>query len=592
MKYTPKTIDKPTLCFWVLAMLKFLFFNLMWCLPTTFVPFSTLEMYASAILVSLLLVMPYKFFRLWRTQVLILLLLDALLVANLMYFRTYYTAIPLSSYAISTVGNLADFKASVRDSLRWSDLFFPLTTLVAIPLYLHYRKQTSRHGTLFLPLFSISLLLLAFTTLVKGGFTHTYNKMRQKAYLCSSGAVLYTVFGSLAFDLLEQDQTLTEADRSRIEEWLRRQPAPYASDSTLTPRRHCIVILAESFESWVLERSVEGQEITPYLNRLLADSTTLYAPHMLSQVKGGRSIDAQLLLCAGLLPIQSGTYASLYPDHTYYTLQKALKQKYGSRSYLLTIDKLSTWNQGVIAQSFGTDTLIAYRDFELNEAFGTHRRTGDGSFFEQCRQKMERGDIWRPGENVYMQLVTYSGHAPFVLPEELREVHFSDSIPTKAAHYMQTAHYTDRAIGRFVEYLKSRPEYRDMLIVITGDHEGLARYRQPLCEAQGGRGLVSPHQYTPFIVVNSPVGMRYEAVMGQVDMYPTLLSLLGLDDYPWHGLGQSILDPSKPAFAVSPHDVVEGDAPSDELLHQAREAYNVSDLIIRFDYLKELEGGD
>lgn len=87
-------------------------------------------------------------------------------------------------------------------------------------------------------------------------------------------------------------------------------------------RNNCIVILAESLESWVLEREVERQEITPYLNKLLQDSTTLYAPHVLTQVKGGRSIDAQLLLCAGMLPINSGTYSSQYPDHTYGTLQK------------------------------------------------------------------------------------------------------------------------------------------------------------------------------------------------------------------------------------------------------------------------------
>lgn len=104
-------------------------------------------------------------------------------------------------------------------------------------------------------------------------------------------------------------------------------------------------------------------------------------------MKGGRSIDAQLLLCAGMLPINSGTYSSQYPDHTYGTLQKAMHQQKNSRNYLLTIDKVSTWNQGVIAYSFGTDTIIAYHDFELAEAFGTHKRTGDGSFLAQCRQK-------------------------------------------------------------------------------------------------------------------------------------------------------------------------------------------------------------
>ena len=34
-----------------------------------------------------------------------------------------------------------------------------------------------------------------------------------------------------------------------------------------------------------------------------------------------------------------------------------------SRSHLLTIDKVSTWNQGAVARSFGTDTTISYHDF-------------------------------------------------------------------------------------------------------------------------------------------------------------------------------------------------------------------------------------
>lgn len=41
------------------------------------------------------------------------------------------------------------------------------------------------------------------------------------------------------------------------------------------------------------------------------------------------------------------------------------------------------------------------------------------------------------------------------------------------ADYMTVAHYTDEAIGKFVEYLKNRPEYERTMVVITGDHEGL-----------------------------------------------------------------------------------------------------------------------
>ena len=55
---------------------------------------------------------------------------DLLLICNLMYCRTYFTAIPLDSYLLA--GNLSDFKASVVDSMRWYDILLPLSTLAAI----------------------------------------------------------------------------------------------------------------------------------------------------------------------------------------------------------------------------------------------------------------------------------------------------------------------------------------------------------------------------------------------------------------------------------------------------------------------------
>lgn len=579
-----RATDKVTILFGIIIFFKFLLFDFIWSIPTTFASFSTIEFYATKIIVTLILLVPYKFFRLWKTEVFIMLLLDMLLVANLMYFRTYYTAIPLDSYGLS--GNLADFTGSVFDSFRWYDIFFPISTILSIPLYQYY-KRTSKHTSyiFYEGVLGFCILVFALVTLTKGGFREAYNTVRQKAYLCASTTSMYTVFGNLGYDLISQKQEATPEIEQEIESWLNEHPEHRPLAGRIGVRNNCIVILAESLESWVLEREVEGQEITPYLNKLLQDSTTLYAPHMLTQVKGGRSIDAQLLLCAGMLPINSGTYSSLYADHTYGTLQKAMHQKKNSRNYLLTIDKISTWNQGVIAYTFGTDTIIAYHDFELTEAFGTHKRTGDGSFLAQCRQKIENGEIWKNGENAYMQLVTYSGHSPFKLPEELKEIYFSDTIPQKMNDYMTTARYTDKAIGKFVEYLKTLPQYDETLIVITGDHEGLANYRHELCEAPGGKGIVSDKTFTPFIVVNSPVGMRYDKVMGQIDMYPTLLNLLQLDDYYWKGLGQSILDPRKKGFAISPLNEPEGEDATPEEIAFAQKGYDISDLMIRFDYL-------
>jgi phosphoglycerol transferase MdoB-like AlkP superfamily enzyme len=538
---------------------------------------------------TFILLVPYAIFSMWRTEALIMLLLDVLLIANLMYFRTYYTAIPLDSYRLS--GNLADFTASVIDSLRWYDTLFPLSTIAAVVIHLRTKAKTpclKRPAPVFPYLGALATIICVFgaVTLMKGNFSGAYEQYRNKAYLCSSGPSIYTVFGSLCYDLVGRQQELTPELKAKIEKWLSEKAKHEVAltDSIADRRTNCIIILAESLESWVLEREVEGQEITPCLNRLLKDSASLYAPYVLTQTKGGRSIDAQLMLCTGLLPINSGAYSSQYPNHTYPSLQKAMREKNHSRNYLLTIDKISTWNQALIARNFGTDTIIAYHDFELAEAFGTHKRTGDGSFFAQCREKIENGEIWKKGENVYMQFVTYSGHAPFVLPEYLREVSFSSNIPQKISDYMTTARYTDKAIGRFVEYLRTLPQYKETLIVITGDHEGLASYRTELCNSPGCEGLVSDKQFTPFVVLNSPVSMRYNEVMGQIDMYPTLLNLLQLDDYYWTGLGGSILDPQKKGFAVGPRMNVEGEGYTSENVDFAKEAYTISDEIIRFDY--------
>ena len=122
-------IDKSVLTFGITIFLKFMLFDILWCIPTTFASLSTVECYTTKLIATLILLIPYAFFRMWKTETLIMFLLDFLLIANLMYFRTYYTAIPLNSYGLS--GNLADFTGSVFDSLRWYDILFPLSTLAA-----------------------------------------------------------------------------------------------------------------------------------------------------------------------------------------------------------------------------------------------------------------------------------------------------------------------------------------------------------------------------------------------------------------------------------------------------------------------------
>ena len=480
----------------------------------------------------------------------------------------------------------------MTDSLRWADIVLPLITIATAVMAFRYKTTKRQPLTAVLKWWAAPLagfaLLLTGVNLCKGGFHKSLRSVRQSAYLCSADAPIFSVFGCIWYDITDAAEPITPEKQAEIERWLTSQPEHQPADSVTEKRSNLLIVFAESLESWVLEKKVDGKEITPCLNRLLKEKSTLYAPNVLTQVKGGRSIYAQLMICSGLLPLMSGTYSSLYYDNTFYTLQKAMRGLKHSRSYLLTIDKVSTWNQGAVARSFGTDTIISYHDFKMTEAFGTHKRIGDASFFQQCREKIERGEVWKPGESVYMQFVTYSGHAPFKLPDHLRTITFPASIPEKAADYMTTAHYTDKAIGDFVAYLKTLPQYKETIVVIVGDHEGLASYRQELVGNPACRGLVSDKQLSPFIVLNSPVGMRYDKFMGQIDIYPTLLNLMQLDAYRWHGLGQSILDPRKQGVAVGSVMNVEGTG-SDKEVERLKEAHTVSDYMLRYDWLKRLD---
>ena len=79
--------------------------------------------------------------------------------------------------------------------------------------------------------------------------------------------------------------------------------------------------------------------------------------------------------------------------------------------------------------------------------------------------------------------------------------------------------------------------------------------------------------------------MRYDGVLGQVDMYPTILNLMHLDNYYWRGMGQSILDKCKVAVAVGSQMNVEGDvqhAFKDEISHLIQ-AHTVADWVIRYN---------
>lgn len=594
----PHTLwNRETTTLWGCAFGKLILFDIIWCLQTTFTSFSLPEVYVNSILVALILLLPLMLTGKKWTEYLLLFIVDGLLISNLMYSRTYNSAIPLESYLLA--GNLSDFTASVIDSMRLIDILLPLSTIASI-LYIYNKVKKQQAGKAsiaqtsqasyglrlkqYLCTLLVVFLVSAMQVMTRGGWQQAFTRLQNANYY-TCAVPMYTIFGNLIHQGMQTQTPFTPQMKEEIEAWQKQQPSYKALPDSIDKKKTLVVIFCESLESWVINKKVEGKEITPNLNAAIADSHTLYAPYVLTQVKGGRSIDGQLLVNTGLLPLMNGCYAMQCQNTTYPSLAKALKEQHQAKSYLMTVDKPVTWNQEIVAHNFGIDTLFCNDSWINDEKVGSRKKLGDVSFMKQIVKKLKSSNILSNGQSTFLQIVTYSGHNPFVLPDNLKRIHFKGSYPEKMCDYMTMANYTDHGLGILLRYLKSRPDYKDMMIVLIGDHEGLAADRKPICASPAAKGIVSDKQFTPFIVVNAPVGGIYNKVMGQVDQYPTILNLMHLDSYTWKGMGQSILDPKKQPAAVGSDNmnVEKTGIVSNQEIKRLSEAHRISDLLIRYN---------
>lgn len=579
---------------WLCMLLTFLWFDLCWSLESTMTTFSIPETWVNALLLTFILTLPQLLGGMRRTQAALTLLAAVWCECNLMYYRTYFTAIPVGSYLL--VGNLSDFKESVIDSLRLADIGFFVPVIWAFVTAFGRRKEkatSTRQSRRAASWWTLAIAVISFALLAphKFSLTRAWSDMGYAAYRHSCRVPMYTIAGSLLNDVLTTYTPATAAQLAEVDRWMSEQKElPVPIDSMR--RDNVVVVLLESFETWPIGLKVQGKEITPHINRLVADTTTLYVPHVVSQVGAGRSIDAQLLINAGMLPRLIGLYAMDNVANEYHTLAKDIKAERRGRSYIITGDKSSTWNQEAVGQAFGIDTMLARSAWRAEERMGGRRQVGDRALFRQVIEKMQAGEIWPDGENAFIQMVSYSGHNPFRLPAELDELHLDPSaLPETVYNYLTTAHYTDQAVGLLVDYLKTRPDFDRTIVVKTGDHEGLAAQRRDLAEACD---FVSPHQEVPLIVVNSPEGGRIDKVVGQVDIHPTLLQLMGLHGGGWRGMGRSALDAGHPGVAIGSQGDVCGDTAGVDAatMRHLCEARAVSDILICYDLLSRIATGD
>lgn len=575
-------------------------FDLLWSLSTSFRALSFPSTYIFGAMLALLMSLPAIASRRRWPMGVMLITADLLALANLMYCRTYFGPIPPASYLLT--GNVAEFGDAIRHSLSWLDLIFPIVTVATLILMrpastskeAREKTEASHRWQAYILTAGGAALLCGICALCYGGILNHIEHLKGECYYRATPPVVYTLPVSILADIMESNRPVSEQEIADARLWFKEHNmfrSEYAPEQAYKPAS-LVLIIVESLEAWPVGKMVEGHEITPNLNRFLADTaSTWFAPRVLSQVGPGRSIDGQLLMTAGLLPMADFVYSMRFPDRTYPHLAQAMKHGRGMKSYLLSGDRATTWNQGAMAKTFGIDE-VRFRDrWDASESFGHPRNPSDGSFLRQVAAKMKSGEIWPTGENALVEVITYSSHFPFTIPDEYRRIHLNmDNYPAPLGDYITAINYTDHAIGEFVDYIRSRPDADSTMIAIVGDHEGLASWREPIRAASPGMAsLVDVESFIPMIVLNSPVAGHHDAVMGQVDIYSTILDLAGIspDNGVFPGMGLSALSPTSPGVAIdiTGHTAGPADSISPEMLNHLMQSYAVSSTVIRANLL-------
>lgn len=82
-------------------------------------------------------------------------------------------------------------------------------------------------------------------------------------------------------------------------------------------------VQVESFQAWVVGASINGQEVTPFLNRLRRES--LYFPNLFDQSGQGRSSDGEFITLNSLLALDRGAVSFRRPHNRFLALPSVLR---------------------------------------------------------------------------------------------------------------------------------------------------------------------------------------------------------------------------------------------------------------------------
>lgn len=485
-----------------------------------------------------------------RWLILLSFLIDTWLIANLIYMRNNHILLDAEAFNMSS--NLHGYFWSVLIYIEWGiDLiFYGLTALFCL-VYRYITKTTRSWRAWIIVLLASVVLRLAGEAIYVFEHKTSFDVLpfarerREPVYgmhfptTVANTSVLYSPVYILTdyflmINGIQPERPLTDTDLQTMTELDNGQ-------STDTLQSPLIIILLESLENWVLT-----PQIMPNLYRLTQSDHVFYANRIHTQIVGAPSADGQLIINTGLLPINTGGTCLYYGKNTYPSVMSLAPD---STVCLLPHD-LRVWNQTEMSPAYGYDTTICYSDI-------------DTLLFQKLNSLIDEG-------MQYIQCITQSTHAPFV-SEEYSRLPLPEDMPWVMYNFIRAFNALDDGLGYFVRKLETDSLLQQFTIVITADHRILhyekRRQMQQYADAHD-MNLHPMDDCLPLIIYSPKIQGNIHCTDDayQMDIYPTYMSLLGVENYRWRGFGINLIENTKLRFI------------------QENEAYILSDKLIRNNY--------
>ncbi|HLO03105.1 MAG TPA: LTA synthase family protein [Symbiobacteriaceae bacterium] len=466
---------------------------------------------------------------------------------NVLYFRRFGDLVSIASARF--VLQLGDVGGNVTELFRASDARLWLGTLGTAALYVLPRTWQER---LFQPwrlpwraLVSVATVGLLVLTVTKDPI------LKAKYYGHTNIMARLGALGYHSADIASYTERLTSRlmpagpSVAKVQSWFDQRPPVTSPLTGQYKGKNVIVIQLESFQSFPLGMKIGGAEVTPNLNKLMQESVTL--PNFWSQTGQGVTADADLLANCSLYPSRTGAIYYDFAGNDYRCMPQLMKEA-GYRTEAFQGIRADFWNLSTVYPNIGFDKFNSLSEYSYTEEDKILLGLSDEAFFQKTVDKLKA--LPQP---FYAFTVSLTSHGPFNVVHAPVSLDVNMWQGSHAGNYLQAVHYTDQAVGHFIDKLKAEGILDTSIIMIYGDHMGLYRQDPGVPELVGNFDQHDEATWLPWerrvpMIIRLPhgehAGVQHQ-IASEVDIGPTLLDLLGVQPKNAFLMGSSMLDPNR-----------------------------------------------